>query len=75
VITTTTPAPTPTAQDPQVSRQNWTEFGTTGTGADRARVQDLLEAFKQLNVPAKEQIQILAQIYQAGRLHARFIRE
>lgn len=75
VITTTTPAPTPTALDPQVSRQNWTEFGTTGSGADRARIQDLLEAFKQLNVPAKEQIQILAQIHQAGRLHARFVRE
>jgi flagellar P-ring protein precursor FlgI len=75
VITTTTPTPVPSAADPQVSRQSWTEFGTTGTGADRARIQDLLEAFKQLNVPAKEQIQILAQIHQAGRLHARFVRE
>ncbi len=75
VITTTTPAPTPSAQDPLVTRQNWTEFGTGGTNADRARIQDLLEAFKQLNVPVKEQIQILAQIDQAGRLHARFVRE
>jgi flagellar P-ring protein precursor FlgI len=75
VITTTTPTPIPTAADPQVSRQSFAEFGTTGTGADRARIQDLLEAFKQLNVPAKEQIQILAQIHQAGRLHARFVRE
>ncbi|HMN40139.1 MAG TPA: flagellar basal body P-ring protein FlgI [Phycisphaerales bacterium] len=75
VITTTTPPPVPSAQDPRVSQQNWAEFGTTGTGADRARIQDLLEAFKQLNVPAKEQIQILAQIHQAGRLHARFVRE
>lgn len=75
VITTTTPTPVPSVQDPQVTRQNWTEFGTSGTNADRARIQDLLEAFKQLNVPAKEQIQILAQIDQTGRLHARFVRE
>ena len=75
VITTTTPTPTPSAQDPLVARQNWTEFGTSGTNSDRARIQDLLEAFKQLNVPVKEQIQILAQIDQAGRLHARFVRE
>jgi flagellar P-ring protein FlgI len=75
VITTSTPAPVPSAQDPQVTRQNWAEFGTTGSNSDRARIQDLLEAFKQLNVPVKEQIQILAQIDQSGRLHARFVRE
>lgn len=75
VITTTTPAPIPTSQDPLVARQNWTEFGTTGTNSDRARIQDLLEAFKQLNVPGKEQIQILSQIERTGRLHARFIRD
>ncbi len=75
VITTTTPPPIPTPGDPLVSRQNWAEFGTTGTSGDRARIQDLLEAFKQLNVPARQQIQVLAQIHQAGRLYARFVRE
>jgi len=75
VITTITPPPQPTPQDPLVSRTNWTEFGSTSTSAERARIQDLLEAFKQLNVPVKEQIQILGQINQTGRLHARFIRD
>jgi flagellar P-ring protein FlgI len=75
VITTTTPPVTPTPQDPLVTRSNWTEFGSTATGAERARIQDLLEAFKQLNVPVREQIQILAQVHQTGRLHARFVRE
>lgn len=75
VITTTIPTPTPTASNPLVEQQNWTDFGTTGTGAERARIQDLLEAFKHLNVPVRDQIQILAQIYQTGRLHARFVRE
>lgn len=75
VITTTNPAPIPTPGDPLVSKQSWAEFGTTSTTGDRARIQDLLEAFKQLNVPARQQVQILAQIHQAGRLYARFVRE
>lgn len=75
VITTTSPAPIPTPGDPLVAKQNWAEFGTTSTTGDRARIQDLLEAFKHLNVPARQQIQILAQINQAGRLYARFVRE
>lgn len=75
VITTTDPPPVPTPGDPVVSVSNWTEFGSTATPAERARIQDLLAALKQLNVPVKEQIQILAQIHQSGRLHARFIRD
>lgn len=75
VITTTTPPPVPTAQDPLVNRTNWAEFGSVGTNAERARIADLLEAFKQLNVPMRDQIQILAQINQTGRLHARFVRD
>lgn len=75
VVTTVTPPQTPTPQDPLVERQNWTQFGSTSTNADRARIEDLLDAFKQLNVPVREQIQILAQINQSGRLHARFIAE
>ena len=67
VIQTTTPPITPTAQDPVVTKQTWTEFGTTGTSSDRARIQDLLEAFKQLNVPTKDQISILSQINQSGK--------
>lgn len=75
VITTTTPPPVPTETNPLSSRSNWTDVGTASTTAERARIQDLLEAFKHLNVPVKEQISILAQIHTTGRLHARFVRE
>lgn len=75
VITTTSPPINPTTADPLVTRTNWAEFGSTSTNAERARIQDLLEAFKQLNVPARQQINILAQINQTGRLHARFIHD
>lgn len=74
-VTTILPPPTPTPQDPLVTRSNVTDFGSTASNADRARIQDLLQAFRQLQVPARQQIQILAQIHASGRLHARFIRE
>jgi flagellar P-ring protein precursor FlgI len=75
VVSTITPPTIPTAQNPLVERENWTEFGSTSSSGDHARIQDLLEAFKHLNVPVREQIQILTQIHQAGRLNARLVRE
>lgn len=75
IVTTTTPPPVPTPTDPLVRRDNWVEFGSTGSTGERARITDLLEAFKQLNVPVKEQIAILSQIDRAGRLHGKLIRE
>lgn len=75
IVTTTTPPPQPSALDPLVRRDNWTEFGSTNSTGERARITDLLEAFKQLNVPVREQIAILSQIDRAGRLHAKLIRE
>lgn len=75
VVTTTTPPPVPTPADPLVRRDNWVEFGSAGTVGERARIGDLLEAFKQLNVPVREQIAILSQIDRAGRLHGRLVRE
>jgi flagellar P-ring protein precursor FlgI len=75
MVTTTAPPPVATVQNPIVSHQSVAEFGTTGTPSDGARIMDLLAAFKQLNVPVKEQIGILAQIHDTGRLHARFVRE
>jgi flagellar P-ring protein FlgI len=75
IVTTTTPPPQPSAQDPLVRRDNWTDFGSTATTGERARITDLLEAFKQLNVPVREQIAILGQIDRAGRLHGRLVRE
>ncbi|HYE03710.1 MAG TPA: flagellar basal body P-ring protein FlgI [Phycisphaerales bacterium] len=75
VVTTVVPPPTPTPQDPLVLEQNWVGLATGGRGSERARLADLLEAFKQLNVPVKDQIAVLAQIHRSGRLHARFIVE
>ena len=46
---------------------------TQTTDSTTAKLQDLIAAFDQLDVPPIEQIQILKLIHKAGKLHARLI--
>jgi flagellar P-ring protein precursor FlgI len=73
VVTTTTPPPTPTQADPLVTQDKWVGVGTAGRASERARMSDLLAAFKQLDVPVREQVSIITEMHKAGRLHARLI--
>lgn len=75
VITTVTPPPVPTAANPISTSQNWTGLQTTGRASERARIQDLIQAFRQLDIPVQDQIGILADIHRTGRLHAELIIE
>ncbi len=75
VITTTTPTPIPNQANPIVTAQKWTGLQTGGRPSERARVQDLIQAFKQLDIPIQEQINILSSIHKTGRLHAELIVE
>lgn len=75
VVTTTTPSPVPSPANPLTRTSKWATTGTTSRASDKARVQDLLQAFKQLDVPVNEQINILMQMHRAGRLHARLVIE
>jgi len=43
-----------------------------GSPDESARVEDLLAAFRALDVPVADQIAILAQLHRSGRLHAAF---
>ena len=75
VVTTVTPPVEPTAENREVSRTDVTAVGEAGTSRQTARLEDLLEAMKALDVPVEDRIQILAQMHRAGRLHAEFIVE
>lgn len=75
VVTTTTPTVLPTPANPQTRTSRWTAAGTTNRASDRARIQDLLQAFKQLDVPVADQINILTQMHRSGRLHAQLVIE
>jgi len=69
-----------TLVDPQIQPlESDSEFAAiqTDTGVDKdsttAKLQDLISAFDQLDVPPIEQIHILELIHKAGKLHARLI--
>jgi flagellar P-ring protein precursor FlgI len=72
-VTTITPPPVATPVTPLSTTTKGTALRTTERPSDRARVQDLLQALKQLDVPVEDQISILTQIHASGRLHARLL--
>lgn len=74
-ITTTTPPPVPTPDLPLVERSAWAAIDTSGSQAGQSRLGDLLKAFEQLDVPSKDQIEILQMLHRAGKLHARLVVE
>ncbi len=75
IVSTTRPPVEPTPQNPRTTVSKATAVQTTGRASERGRIQDLLAAMRQLDVPIDDQISILTQIHQAGRLHARLIVE
>lgn len=75
IVTTATPAPTPTPQSPLIQRDRWVGVGTGGRASERARLSDLLKALNQLNVPPRDQIYIITQLHQSGRIHAKLVVE
>lgn len=70
-ISTILPTPTPTPRNPQVNTKNMISLDTTGQGG--ARLQDLVNALDQLKVPAEDRIEIVKELYAAGKLHAKLI--
>ncbi len=74
-ITTTTPPPVPTPDAPLIERRQWAPITTETSQTRQARLQDLLRAFEQLDVPSRDQIEILQMLHRAGKLHARLVIE
>jgi|JRYH01.1.fsa_nt_gb flagellar P-ring protein precursor FlgI len=73
VVTTTLPPPVPTPEQPLVTADRWAPLETAANEKEMARLDDLLAAFKQLDVDPGKQIQILRDMHRAGSLHARLI--
>ncbi len=75
VVTTVTPPTAPTPDFPEVSRTSATAVGRAGTERSAARLEELLDAMRALDVPIEDQIAILAQMHAIGNLHAELIVE
>lgn len=72
-ITTVNPAPVPSLRTPVTTRRDMVPVDTTGTGG--ARLQDLVNAFDQLKVPAEDRITIVMELHKTGKLHAKLLVE
>ncbi len=64
-----------TPENPAFIRDEFAELGTTARQSEKARIQDLLDALRALNVPFEDQVALLEEIHKAGRLYARLVRE
>ncbi|HLO40831.1 MAG TPA: flagellar basal body P-ring protein FlgI [Phycisphaerales bacterium] len=72
-ITTTIPAPQPTQFDPLVQRTRWTSVQTPPPATPNSKLSDLLAAFKQLDIPVEDQIDVLQMIQKSGKLNAKLV--
>ena len=72
-ITTVTPPQTGTALNPIVKRDSWTGVGQDGLPNETAKVNDLINAFKQLNMPVQDQISLLSMLHKSGSLQCRLV--
>lgn len=70
VVTTITPPVEPTPQNPKIEQSTWAALGEPTRQRDAARLQDLMNAFKQLDVPVQDQISIIVELHRSGSLHA-----
>ena len=75
VVTTITPPILATPDNPRIERSNVTAVDTVDDERGAARLEDLLEAMKALDVPVADRIAILSQMHAIGHLHAEFIIE
>jgi len=73
VIRRVTPPPEPTPQNPLVETDRVVGVGTSERESERAALDDLLDAFKQLSVDVEDQIEVLQMLHKSGRLHAELI--
>jgi flagellar P-ring protein precursor FlgI len=73
VITTTVPTPQPSVINPLVEQTRYTALDTQNRPKERAKLSDLLSAFKQLDVAPAQQIEVLQLLHKTGRLHARLV--
>jgi flagellar P-ring protein precursor FlgI len=73
-ITSITPPLEPTVDNPSVETSRWTGIDTTDRSSrNSTRLVELLDAFKQLNVPVSDQIAILYELRKTGALHAEIV--
>ena len=71
-ISTINPAPQPSLAHPQVDTQDVVQLGTD-TASTGGNLEDLVGALEELKVPTDDRIEIVKELYETGKLHAKLI--
>lgn len=75
-ITTITPQPEPTPEQPVAEERRYVAMDTTDQRTRQStRLQDLLMAFDQLRIPTDDQIAIIYELQRTGALYAEIVSE
>ncbi|MBY0309257.1 MAG: flagellar basal body P-ring protein FlgI [Phycisphaerales bacterium] len=69
------PALPPSPQNPQRFRESTVGLDTSSRAREKARIQDLIAAFRALDVPFEDRMNVFIQLSKSGRLHARLVVE
>mgnify|MGYP001138919877 CR=1 FL=1 len=74
-FTVTQPPLLATPENPITTQERWADVASTVSANDQAKLSDLLAALRALDVPVRDQIDLLAMMHKTGSLHADFIEE
>jgi len=72
-ITTVTPSPIATQQNPLIARADWASIKMGARPSEAAKLSDLVAAFEQLDVPVEDQIGIIQMLHKSGQLKAKLL--
>lgn len=74
-FTVTQPQLPPTPENPVTTSERWAQLASAAGPGERAKLTDLLAALRALDVPVRDQIDLLAMMHRTGSLHAELIEE
>lgn len=74
-FTVTQPPLEATPAAPITTQERWAEVASSASAGDVAKLTDLLSALRALDVPVRDQIDLLKMMHKTGSLHAEFIEE
>ncbi|MBN2560366.1 MAG: flagellar basal body P-ring protein FlgI [Phycisphaerae bacterium] len=72
-ITTVQPPPKPTAEEPLVEQEYAVGIGAAKDKRRNARLRDVVDALNQLNVPAKDIIEIVENLHRSGKIRGKLV--
>ncbi len=72
-ITTVRPSPKPTIEEPAIGREHAVLINAPEQNRRGTKLRDVVDALNKLNVPAKDIIQIIEELYRSGKVRGKLV--